>query len=122
MPRNNADFHGVTFRYDGKGPMHGFEDFPAGKGPWAHVFTAHKDGEQVGKLQLQRGGTIDHVEVDEKHQRQGIATGLHKFATEYADKSGGEDTPYPVHSTIRSKEGTAWAKKVGGQLPRNEAS
>jgi hypothetical protein len=39
----------------------------------------------------------------------------------HAEQSGGEETPYPVHSPIRSKEGTAWAKKVGGQLPPNEA-
>jgi predicted GNAT family acetyltransferase len=121
MGRNNADFNGVTFRYDGEGPMNGFEDFPLEEAPLAHVFTAHKQGQQVGKLQLQPGGTIDHVEVDEEHQRQGIATGLHRFATNYADKSGGEDVPYPVHSPIRSEEGDAWAKKIGGYLPPNEA-
>lgn len=118
MTRNNADFNGVTFRYDGKGPQHGFEE---GDGPWAHVFTAHKNEEQIGKLQLQPGGTIDYVEVDDKHQRQGVATGLHRFATNHADKSGGEETPYPMHSTIRSDEGDAWAKKVGGNVPPNEA-
>jgi GNAT superfamily N-acetyltransferase len=121
MGRNNADFHGVTFQYAGKGPMHGFEDFAPGTGPWAHVFTAHKDGKQVGKLQLQRGGTIDIVEVDPEHQRQGIATGLYKFAVSHAEKSDGQETPYPQQSSIRSKEGDAWAKSLGVTLPPNEA-
>jgi GNAT superfamily N-acetyltransferase len=117
MTRNNADFHGVTFAYKGKVPMHGFGP---DDGPWAHLFTAHKEGKQVGKLQLQPGGTIDIIETHPDYQRQGIATGLYNFAKQESVRTDGE-LPYPKQSSIRSPEGDKWAKSTGEHLPPNEA-
>jgi GNAT superfamily N-acetyltransferase len=119
MGRNNADFHGVTFAYGGMTHMQGFG--PNDPAPKAHLFTAHKDGQQVGKLQLQRGGTVDYVEVHPDYQRQGIATGLYNFAKQESERTGGT-LPYPVHSPMRSPEGDAWAKSTKEKLPPNEAN
>lgn len=119
MGRNNAAFHGVTFAYRGMTEMEGFG--PNDPAPQAHLFTAHKDGKQVGRLKLQEYGTIDIIEVEPEHQRQGIATGLYNFAKDHAVKTNGK-TPWPQHSTIRSPEGQAWAKSTKEKLPPNEAS
>ena len=119
MGRSNADFHGVTFAYEGTTHMEGFG--PNDPAPKAHLFTARKDGQQVGMLKLQRGGTIDMIEVHPDYQRQGIATGLYNFAKQESDRTGGE-LPYPKQSSIRSPEGDAWAKSTGDYLPPNEAS
>lgn len=118
MSRNNADFHGITFAYGGMTHMQGFG--PNDPAPKAHLFTAHKDGQQVGTLQLQQGGTVDYVEVHPDYQRQGVATGLYNFAKQQHFASGAS-LPYPEHSTMRSPEGDAWAKSTGDYVPENES-
>jgi GNAT superfamily N-acetyltransferase len=56
-------------------------------------------------------GEIDYVRVYAPYQRQGIATRLWCAA----------NLLQPVlHSAWRSTDGDAWARAVGGDLPKNE--
>ncbi len=86
-----------------------------------HVITATRtirggshdedEDEVVGQLDWHRKtGRIAMVEVDPAFQRQGIATHMHKLGQEFS--------PTPQHSNDRTNKGTAWAKSVGGKLPR----
>lgn len=55
--------------------------------------------------------TIERVEVEPDHRRQGIATAMWRQA-----ESAGLN---PRHSTSRSAAGDEWANSVGGDLPPN---
>jgi ribosomal protein S18 acetylase RimI-like enzyme len=55
-------------------------------------------------------GTISNVDVDAEHSRRGIATAMWHM--------GQEARPRPKHSADRTAMGDAWARKVGGRLPR----
>jgi GNAT superfamily N-acetyltransferase len=77
-----------------------------------HVIEAHHPDEGiVGKLSI-KGTTskVEGIEVDPDRQRQGIATAMWNFASPLK----------PRHSNDRTNAGNAWAKSVGGPLPRNE--
>lgn len=54
-------------------------------------------------------GVVKGVHVNESQQHKGIATQM----WEHANKI----TPGLSHSSNRSDQGNAWAKKVGGPLP-----
>ena len=55
-------------------------------------------------------GTIWGVEVAEKHQKKGLATAMYH----HAQRQG-----IPIkHSEWRTDAGDAWAKKVGGTIPK----
>ena len=72
-----------------------------------HHLVAKKGKQEIGVMQVMNGGEIAHVEVDDAHQRQGVATALWN----HAEKLGLE----PRHSDpdVMSKEGLAWAKSLG---------
>ena len=59
---------------------------------------------------------IRNIGVGEQHQRQGVATAMweegHRMAAENAR------VPQPKHSKERTTAGDAWARSVGGRLPR----
>jgi GNAT superfamily N-acetyltransferase len=61
-------------------------------------------------------GEIRGVYTEKEHQRQGIATALHSEAGQIAESTRG--VPKPKHSADRTTAGDAWAKAVGGTLPR----
>lgn len=62
-------------------------------------------------------GEIDHILVNWDSRRKGIATMLWNRAHELAAERG---ITAPRHSARRSREGNAWAKSVGGDLPRKK--
>ena len=59
-------------------------------------------------------GTIHHIEVEPEYLRQGIATAMWEW--------GQEMRPAPVHSGDRTTQGDAWARAVGGPIPRRNSS
>jgi ribosomal protein S18 acetylase RimI-like enzyme len=86
--------------------------------PWPdeHEITAVADSGQVGRLLWNdEDGEISHLHVGENARRRGIATSMWDTAHEEAETRG--ITP-PVHSSQRTKAGDAWAKAVGGHVPR----
>jgi ribosomal protein S18 acetylase RimI-like enzyme len=80
------------------------------------VVARAKGGKKLGELQtVHEPGTEDHgtvwgIEVGEKHQRKGIGTGMLRHLEGRGVKV--------KHSELRTNAGDAWAKKVGGHLPK----
>jgi GNAT superfamily N-acetyltransferase len=61
-------------------------------------------------------GEIKGVYTEAAHQRQGHASALFQQGHEIAAETRG--VPKPRHSTFRTSSGDAWARAVGGRLPR----
>lgn len=55
---------------------------------------------------------VTGITVDESERRKGLGTAMWKM--------GQEVRPKPVHSADRTTAGEAWAKSVGGRLPRRK--
>jgi GNAT superfamily N-acetyltransferase len=101
MGRNNADFHGVTFRYSRFNGDH----FVSAKEPG--------EGQGVGYLHWSnQGGKINDIYVDPDWRRKGIATGMFDFARVMAESS--PHIPRPRHSGARTEAGDAWSKTTKG--------
>ncbi len=62
-------------------------------------------------------GVLQHIRVNDDSRRQGVATNLWNRAQRLAAERG---ITAPVHSAERTKEGDAWAKSVGGDLPKRK--
>lgn len=77
--------------------------------------TPIRAGEMTWK---KKGGTILRVEVPSIFQRRGVATALYGEAKRIASENA--RVPQPKHSNDRTREGDAWAKAVGGKLPRKK--
>jgi hypothetical protein len=78
--------------------------------PRHHIETYLGD-EKVGELNWYgTTGTVHNIDVEEEHSRKGIATAMWEW--------GQEMRPKPKHSKDRTDLGDAWAKSVGGPLPR----
>lgn len=60
-------------------------------------------------------GRIEHISVNNDMRRRGIATAMWNRAHQLAEERG---IPAPQHSPQRTPDGDAWAKKVGGNVPR----
>lgn len=58
----------------------GYDESESHLAPKVHHFEAHSGGKMVGFLQLFGSGEVANIEVN--HERQGIGTGLVKFARE----------------------------------------
>lgn len=78
-----------------------------------HRITAHQPGDDspnpAGEMRWNARAVKD-VFVDPAHQRRGIATAMWE--------AGQQVRPRPKHSDDRTDAGDAWAKKVGGPVPR----
>ena len=78
-----------------------------------------KGGKPLGEMTLdapdaQGNRPVRMVQVDPEVRRQGIAKALWTFAQEKGLN--------PAHSTQRSAEGDAWARSVGGTLPKRSST
>ena len=74
--------------------------------------------DKVGHLSWNpKTGSISKVHVHERHRRKGIATAMWNHAQEVSKKL--KIFP-PHHTEERTDMGDAWAKKVGGNLPKNK--
>ena len=94
-----------------------FDFYPADKDDHAagwhnHEIHAFAPGDQhVGRLAWDaRDGDVQHVHVDEGSRRQGVATGMWK----YAQGLQGVQRPRHAPSDERTDAGNAWAKSVKG--------
>jgi hypothetical protein len=74
--------------------------------------------ESRGRMVLADTGEVSVVETSPKHRRQGVATSLWEVAQHLHETMPG--FPKPEHSAVRTEEGDAWAKKVGGDVPKLE--
>lgn len=76
-----------------------------------HIIQTFDGGKVVGELNWYgTTGTIHHIEVEDGYYRQGIATAMWEW--------GQEMRPKPKHSGDRTTQGDAWARSVGGPIPR----
>lgn len=98
--------NGLQFQYDQP-------DF--GESTKTHRITA-MHGRSVMGTMLWNGREIRNIGVTPGQERRGIATAMwhegHRLAAE------SKKIPTPKHSSIRTNAGDAWAKAVGGKLPR----
>ncbi len=80
-----------------------------------HVIETFLGNQRVGDLVWYgTTGTIHHIDVEQEYTRQGIATAMWEW--------GQEMSPKPKHSGDRTPMGDAWARSVGGPIPRRKAS
>jgi GNAT superfamily N-acetyltransferase len=63
-----------------------------------------------------RTGEIKGLYTVPEHQRQGVASSLYGGAKGIAAETRG--VTQPKHSPSRTQSGDAWARSVGGRLPR----
>ena len=59
---------------------------------------------------------ISLIGVPDEYQRQGVATALWHEGHRLAKQT--QSIPQPKHSPDRTEKGDAWARSVGGRLPR----
>jgi 8-oxo-dGTP pyrophosphatase MutT (NUDIX family) len=77
-----------------------------------HVIEAFDGGTKVGELNWYgTTGTVHHIGVEDGFLRQGVATAMWEW--------GQEMSPKPKHSADRTTQGDAWARSVGGPVPRS---
>ena len=92
-----------------------FQYHPPEMGADYHRVTAQIGEKNVGHM-VWSSNQVRNVAVNEEYQRQGIGRGMwnegHRLAEENAR------VPKPKHSADRTEAGDAWARSVGGRLPR----
>lgn len=98
-----------------------FEYHPSGMGSESHRITAHQqvDGETkyAGHL-LWSSKQVRNIDVAPTMQRQGVATAMWNEGQRLASENA--RIPAPKHSPDRTNDGDAWARSVGGRLPRRK--
>jgi GNAT superfamily N-acetyltransferase len=60
-------------------------------------------------------GQISHLDVKPEYRRKGLATKLFQKARELSEKD--DSIASPQHSPMRSEDGDAWARAIGGNIP-----
>jgi hypothetical protein len=83
--------------------------------PMHQIVANTEEGIPVGTLKWDKR-RIRELDVSPDFRREGIATAMwqegHRLASENTR------IPKPRHSSDRTEAGDAWAKSVGGRLPR----
>ena len=82
--------------------------------PHWFILSDKQSGKYLSNLNLGHDGEVLALETHPKYRRQGLATKLWNYAKLRSDIG----IPTPKHSTARTRQGEAWAKKVGGELPK----
>lgn len=80
-----------------------------------HRIQALEGDEIRGQMHWDTKG-VRNIGVVPTHQRQGLATAMWN---EGMNRAGGR-VPMPKHSADRTDAGDAWARSVGGKLPRRQ--
>ena len=118
MGRNNTDFNGYNISYEG--PIYSSLYGDGKNSETLSVRASHPEHGEVGHLYWHpRTGTIRDVLVMGEHQGKGIATQMYRLAQQVAETTKG--VPTPKHSRDRTVAGEAWARSVGGKLPRKSS-
>jgi len=88
---------------------------------WHSVVARNEDKDVVGVMHWRKkssggpnAGQVDWVEVDPSYRRMGIGRQMWEHAQEIGVRPG------PKHSAERTDVGDAWAKSVGGRVPRRK--
>jgi hypothetical protein len=84
---------------------------------WGTRLYAYRGQKPVAVLWWAGSGTVRRVLVSARFRRNGIATELWRRAHKLANLGV---VSRPRHSVIRSFEGDAWARAVGGHVPRTK--
>lgn len=114
MGRNNADFNGYDVSYEG--PIYSSLYGSAPDFQVHSIRATHPEHGDVGHLYWHpETGEIKDVLVMGEHEGKGIASKM--YAVAHSTAANNKDIPAPAHSSQRTREGDAWAKKVGGALP-----
>ena len=101
--------------YEGQSDLNTYTSPMAG---WHSVVARDAAGEVAGQMHWRKRGRgtvpgrVDWISVEPQHRRQGLATQMWEHAQSL------DLRPYPKHSNERTDEGDAWARSVGGRLPR----
>lgn len=98
---------------------HGHEYELRYSGPQTITAYHIPSGKEVGKMEwkLDSGdpeySAINHLEVDPKHQRKGIATAMWHYASSLANQHP-DEVPYPEHDWHNmSPDAEKWAASMG---------
>ena len=103
---------GPQFHYEKVEGVEGAEAMDGGT--YHQVIARHPEtGEQMGHLAWD-DTSVHGLGTAPAYRRQGVATKMWQHANQLAAQG---IAPAPRHSSIRTKEGDAWARSVGGDLP-----
>lgn len=83
--------------------------------PWEGVDKSTRV--HLGSMYWNAKGIVN-VNVGEQHQRKGVATAMWNEGQRLASENA--RIPKPKHSPDRTTAGDAWARSVGGRLPRRK--
>ena len=95
-----------------------------------HRITADLSGTEIGQTYTELGKPprpaemkwnakgIQGIDVPPAFKRQGVGTALWNEGHRLAETNA--KIPAPKHSADRTNEGDAWARSVGGRLPRRK--
>lgn len=84
--------------------------------PHLYLLSDAHTGKYLSNMVIGHEGKVSGVETHPKHRRQGLASELWHAAQQHAESTPG--VPTPQHSPTRTRSGEAWAKKVGGEVPK----
>jgi hypothetical protein len=112
------------FSYRNDGPQYSFsgyfndseDDEANGYDLYTHAVTAkHKPTNRVvGEMLYQSGGPLFQIDVDEDHQRRGVAEGMvrHGIKVHEAAKNIGADIPRPQRASHETDEGAEFGESM----------
>lgn len=103
--------HGVQFSYRHYPPSEGGVSFSQ------HRVAANVGDAEIGHMSWSNRG-MHFIGVDDRYQRQGVATALWNEGHRIARQSS--SVVKPAHTGDRTDSGDAWARSVGGRLPRRK--
>ena len=107
-PQEPRNLSGVQFQYTHPGAK--------GQRPDTHTLSASNASGWVGHIDWNnRTGAISNIMTAHKMRGLGVATTLFDKANKLSADTG---IKAPIHSRDRTDKGEAWAKSVGGDMPK----
>ena len=95
-----------------------YDTYDTGESYKTHRVTAKAPAGNIAGTMTWNHREVQSVDVVPDFRRQGVATAMwqegHRMAGEV------KSIPTPKHSSQRTNAGDAWAKSVGGRLPRRQ--
>lgn len=74
------------------------------------------EGKTIASMEwMNEDGQISHLDVKPEYRRRGLATKLFRQAQKLSEKDN--SIAAPQHSPMRSEDGDAWARAIGGFIP-----
>ena len=104
------NLHGDQFNIE-------YDTQDTGASKYQHRITARLGDEYAGHM-LWTSKAIRNIDVDPQYARKGVAKAMWEHGHSLAEENA--RIPKPKHSAYRTDEGDAWARAVGGSLPRRK--